>query len=139
MFVGIAVFYFMLLLQVMFSTGPQVLKTHWKQTVFLLERPFHVKAGQSASHGFDTWLRSHCAVFPLTISVVLNSPLHQGVTLTPVICHLQRQWGITTDHYWASETACKTPFDGCSWRSDPTLKMSPLCQNGCISRFRFAP
>uniref|UniRef100_A0A674NYK6 type I protein arginine methyltransferase n=1 Tax=Takifugu rubripes TaxID=31033 RepID=A0A674NYK6_TAKRU len=31
---------------VMFSTGPQVPKTHWKQTVFLLERPFHVKAGE---------------------------------------------------------------------------------------------
>ncbi|TNM90768.1 hypothetical protein fugu_003057 [Takifugu bimaculatus] len=32
--------------KVMFSTGPQVPKTHWKQTVFLLERPFHVKAGE---------------------------------------------------------------------------------------------
>lgn len=32
--------------QVMFSTGPQVAKTHWKQTVFLLERPFSVQAGQ---------------------------------------------------------------------------------------------
>lgn len=34
-------------LQVTFSTGPQVTKTHWKQTVFLLERPFPVQAGQS--------------------------------------------------------------------------------------------
>uniref|UniRef100_A0A671VN10 type I protein arginine methyltransferase n=1 Tax=Sparus aurata TaxID=8175 RepID=A0A671VN10_SPAAU len=33
-------------LQVMFSTGPQVTKTHWKQTVFLLERPVPVQAGE---------------------------------------------------------------------------------------------
>ncbi|KAM7015313.1 protein arginine N-methyltransferase 3 [Tautogolabrus adspersus] len=32
--------------KVMFSTGPQVTKTHWKQTVFLLERPVPVKAGE---------------------------------------------------------------------------------------------
>ncbi|XP_026234669.1 protein arginine N-methyltransferase 3 isoform X1 [Anabas testudineus] len=32
--------------KVMFSTGPQVTKTHWKQTVFLLERPIYVKAGE---------------------------------------------------------------------------------------------
>uniref|UniRef100_A0A3Q4AWY7 type I protein arginine methyltransferase n=1 Tax=Mola mola TaxID=94237 RepID=A0A3Q4AWY7_MOLML len=31
---------------VMFSTGPQVTKTHWKQTIFLLERPFSVQAGE---------------------------------------------------------------------------------------------
>uniref|UniRef100_A0A8C9YVW3 Protein arginine N-methyltransferase 3 n=1 Tax=Sander lucioperca TaxID=283035 RepID=A0A8C9YVW3_SANLU len=31
---------------VMFSTGPQVTKTHWKQTVFLLERPMSVQAGE---------------------------------------------------------------------------------------------
>uniref|UniRef100_A0A4W6ELY1 Protein arginine N-methyltransferase 3 n=1 Tax=Lates calcarifer TaxID=8187 RepID=A0A4W6ELY1_LATCA len=31
---------------VMFSTGPQVTKTHWKQTVFLLERPISVQAGE---------------------------------------------------------------------------------------------
>ncbi|GLD55808.1 protein arginine N-methyltransferase 3 [Lates japonicus] len=30
--------------KVMFSTGPQVTKTHWKQTVFLLERPISVQA-----------------------------------------------------------------------------------------------
>lgn len=47
-------YFFILLLQVMFSTGPQVPKTHWKQTVFLLERPFSVKAGQSASHAAST-------------------------------------------------------------------------------------
>ncbi|XP_033619962.1 protein arginine N-methyltransferase 3 isoform X1 [Fukomys damarensis] len=33
--------------RVMFSTGPQSTKTHWKQTVFLLEKPFSVKAGES--------------------------------------------------------------------------------------------
>ncbi|XP_012372712.1 protein arginine N-methyltransferase 3 [Octodon degus] len=33
--------------RVMFSTGPQSTKTHWKQTVFLLEKPFLVKAGES--------------------------------------------------------------------------------------------
>lgn len=118
-------FYSMPLLQVMFSTGPQVPKTHWKQTVFLLERPFHVKAGQSASHSFYTWLPSRCAVFPMTTSVVLNSPLHHGVTRTPVICHLQRQWGIKTDHNQASETACKTLFDDCCQRSDPHIKDEP--------------
>ncbi|XP_038557431.1 protein arginine N-methyltransferase 3 isoform X1 [Micropterus salmoides] len=32
--------------KVMFSTGPQVTKTHWKQTVFLLERPVSVLAGE---------------------------------------------------------------------------------------------
>ncbi|KAM3625733.1 uncharacterized protein V6R79_016905 [Siganus canaliculatus] len=32
--------------KVMFSTGPQVTKTHWKQTVFLLEKPISVKAGE---------------------------------------------------------------------------------------------
>ncbi|XP_070690849.1 protein arginine N-methyltransferase 3 isoform X2 [Pempheris klunzingeri] len=31
--------------KVMFSTGPQVTKTHWKQTVFLLEKPFSVQTG----------------------------------------------------------------------------------------------
>uniref|UniRef100_A0A672Y896 Protein arginine N-methyltransferase 3 n=1 Tax=Sphaeramia orbicularis TaxID=375764 RepID=A0A672Y896_9TELE len=31
---------------VMFSTGPQVMKTHWKQTVFLLEKPLSVQAGE---------------------------------------------------------------------------------------------
>lgn len=46
-------------LQVMFSTGPQVTKTHWKQTVFLLERPFSVQAGQSATQPGDT--RKHCS------------------------------------------------------------------------------
>ncbi|XP_063527146.1 protein arginine N-methyltransferase 3 isoform X5 [Pongo pygmaeus] len=30
--------------RVVFSTGPQSTKTHWKQTVFLLEKPFSVKA-----------------------------------------------------------------------------------------------
>ncbi|XP_061620634.1 protein arginine N-methyltransferase 3 isoform X5 [Phyllopteryx taeniolatus] len=32
--------------KVMFSTGPQVTKTHWKQTIFQLERPFTVQAGE---------------------------------------------------------------------------------------------
>uniref|UniRef100_A0A8C4F6T5 Protein arginine N-methyltransferase 3 n=1 Tax=Dicentrarchus labrax TaxID=13489 RepID=A0A8C4F6T5_DICLA len=32
--------------QVMFSTGPQVTKTHWNQTVFLLDRPVSVQAGE---------------------------------------------------------------------------------------------
>ncbi|XP_058519235.1 protein arginine N-methyltransferase 3 isoform X3 [Ochotona princeps] len=33
--------------RVMFSTGPQSTQTHWKQTVFLLEKPFPVKSGES--------------------------------------------------------------------------------------------
>nr|XP_020467985.1 protein arginine N-methyltransferase 3 [Monopterus albus] len=32
--------------KVTFSTGPQVTRTHWKQTVFLLERPVSVQAGE---------------------------------------------------------------------------------------------
>lgn len=32
--------------KVMFSTGPQFTKTHWKQTVFLLENPIPVQAGE---------------------------------------------------------------------------------------------
>ncbi|XP_037553628.1 protein arginine N-methyltransferase 3 [Nematolebias whitei] len=32
--------------KVKFSTGPQVTKTHWKQTVFLLEKPLFVQAGE---------------------------------------------------------------------------------------------
>ncbi|ELW67368.1 Protein arginine N-methyltransferase 3, partial [Tupaia chinensis] len=32
---------------VVFSTGPQSTRTHWKQTVFLLEKPFSVKAGEA--------------------------------------------------------------------------------------------
>lgn len=40
---------FSVVCQVMFSTGPQVTKTHWKQTVFLLEWPISVHAGQAAS------------------------------------------------------------------------------------------
>lgn len=32
--------------KVVFSTGPQSATTHWKQTVFLLEKPFSVKAGE---------------------------------------------------------------------------------------------
>ncbi|NXE20488.1 ANM3 methyltransferase, partial [Ardeotis kori] len=32
---------------VLFSTGPQCTKTHWKQTVFLLEKPIPVEAGEA--------------------------------------------------------------------------------------------
>ncbi|XP_032344755.1 protein arginine N-methyltransferase 3 isoform X2 [Camelus ferus] len=32
--------------RVVFSTGPQSTKTHWKQTIFLLEKPFSVKAAR---------------------------------------------------------------------------------------------
>ncbi|XP_040190694.1 protein arginine N-methyltransferase 3 [Rana temporaria] len=31
---------------VAFSTGPECTKTHWKQTVFLLEKPIDIKAGE---------------------------------------------------------------------------------------------
>ncbi|XP_030888613.1 protein arginine N-methyltransferase 3 isoform X2 [Leptonychotes weddellii] len=33
--------------RVVFSTGPQSARTHWKQTIFLLEKPFSVKAGEA--------------------------------------------------------------------------------------------
>ncbi|KAL2089070.1 hypothetical protein ACEWY4_015969 [Coilia grayii] len=32
--------------KVMFSTGPHCTKTHWKQTVFLIEEPFPVQSGE---------------------------------------------------------------------------------------------
>ncbi|KAF4802053.1 Protein arginine N-methyltransferase 3 [Turdus rufiventris] len=32
--------------KVLFSTGPQCTKTHWKQTIFLLEKPIPVEAGE---------------------------------------------------------------------------------------------
>uniref|UniRef100_A0A452RS24 type I protein arginine methyltransferase n=1 Tax=Ursus americanus TaxID=9643 RepID=A0A452RS24_URSAM len=40
-------FFFNGRVSVMFSTGPQSAGTHWKQTVFLLEKPFSVKAGEA--------------------------------------------------------------------------------------------
>uniref|UniRef100_A0A665URF4 Protein arginine N-methyltransferase 3 n=1 Tax=Echeneis naucrates TaxID=173247 RepID=A0A665URF4_ECHNA len=44
---GVFYYFFCILLhQVKFSTGPKVTKTHWKQTVFLLERPISVQAGE---------------------------------------------------------------------------------------------
>uniref|UniRef100_A0A8B9E0D4 Protein arginine N-methyltransferase 3 n=1 Tax=Anser cygnoides TaxID=8845 RepID=A0A8B9E0D4_ANSCY len=36
-----------LFLYVLFSTGPWCTKTHWKQTVFLLEKPIPVEAGEA--------------------------------------------------------------------------------------------
>lgn len=33
-----------------FSTGPQSIPTHWKQTLFLLREPFVVDEGQSSHH-----------------------------------------------------------------------------------------
>ncbi|NXG25585.1 ANM3 methyltransferase, partial [Grallaria varia] len=33
--------------KVSFSTGPQCTKTHWKQTIFLLEKPIPVEAGEA--------------------------------------------------------------------------------------------
>ncbi|NWT04053.1 ANM3 methyltransferase, partial [Mionectes macconnelli] len=33
--------------KVSFSTGPQCTKTHWKQTIFLLEKPIAVEAGEA--------------------------------------------------------------------------------------------
>uniref|UniRef100_A0A8C3Q3X0 Protein arginine N-methyltransferase 3 n=1 Tax=Geospiza parvula TaxID=87175 RepID=A0A8C3Q3X0_GEOPR len=33
--------------KVLFSTGPQCTKTHWKQTIFLLEKPVPVEAGEA--------------------------------------------------------------------------------------------
>uniref|UniRef100_A0A8C7XLB8 type I protein arginine methyltransferase n=1 Tax=Oryzias sinensis TaxID=183150 RepID=A0A8C7XLB8_9TELE len=44
--IALKVLLFLCLCQVMFSTGPQVTKTHWKQTVFLLEKPISVQAGE---------------------------------------------------------------------------------------------
>ncbi|XP_041459766.1 protein arginine N-methyltransferase 3-like [Lytechinus variegatus] len=34
---------------VMFSTGPSAPKTHWKQTIFPLRKPFHLKKGDTLS------------------------------------------------------------------------------------------
>ncbi|KFP29055.1 Protein arginine N-methyltransferase 3, partial [Colius striatus] len=35
--------------KVLFSSGPQCTKTHWKQTVFLLDKPIPVEAGETLS------------------------------------------------------------------------------------------
>lgn len=122
----------------MFSTGPQVPKTHWKQTVFLLERPFHVKAGQSASVStrgsdpaalFSHWRHRWYA----TVRFTKESPEHpssvtckdSGGSQQITIRHLRQHVKL---HLMAAPSA-----------QIPTLKMSPLCQNGCLSRFRFVP
>uniref|UniRef100_A0A8C6S1N4 Protein arginine N-methyltransferase 3 n=1 Tax=Nannospalax galili TaxID=1026970 RepID=A0A8C6S1N4_NANGA len=59
-------------MQVVFSTGPQSTQTHWKQTVFLLEKPFAVKAGE-ALKGKITVHKNKKDPRSLTVSLTLNS------------------------------------------------------------------
>ncbi|XP_029416452.1 protein arginine N-methyltransferase 3 isoform X2 [Nannospalax galili] len=58
--------------RVVFSTGPQSTQTHWKQTVFLLEKPFAVKAGE-ALKGKITVHKNKKDPRSLTVSLTLNS------------------------------------------------------------------
>lgn len=47
-------------MQVLFSTGPWCPKTHWKQTVFLLEKPIPVEAGMFKFSCGATMVVLHC-------------------------------------------------------------------------------
>nr|XP_048298318.1 protein arginine N-methyltransferase 3 isoform X2 [Myodes glareolus] len=58
--------------RVVFSTGPQSTKTHWKQTVFLLEKPFPVKAGE-ALKGKITVHKNKKDPRSLIVTLTLNS------------------------------------------------------------------
>lgn len=119
----------------MFSTGPQATKTHWKQTVFLLERPVSVQAGQylrpQSQTSLITLLPSLlklsfcCTCFVCYCTCVLCSSCvprrcvagnlsmveMYSDWLTHVISHPQRQAGIKTNHTAPSETACETSSD----------------------------
>ncbi|XP_055363467.1 protein arginine N-methyltransferase 3 isoform X2 [Betta splendens] len=57
--------------KVMFSTGPQVTKTHWKQTIFLLERPVSVTAGEEL-HGKITVRKNRKDPRSLLVTLVLR-------------------------------------------------------------------
>uniref|UniRef100_A0A8C5XZ45 Protein arginine N-methyltransferase 3 n=1 Tax=Microcebus murinus TaxID=30608 RepID=A0A8C5XZ45_MICMU len=57
--------------RVIFSTGPQSTKTHWKQTVFLLEKPFSVKADE-ALKGKITVYKNKKDPRSLTVILTLN-------------------------------------------------------------------
>lgn len=145
-------FFYVPLLQVSFSTGPQVTKTHWKQTVFLLERPISVQAGQSSSHTIPTCGYGPARVFiraalPSAASALPRVSLCQGICQT---CRCSRagwhqlsvtrksQRGIKTNHYQPSETACKPPSDSSSQHLDPDrFKRSTLDQESWVSRLSF--
>ncbi|CAM5121235.1 unnamed protein product [Eretmochelys imbricata] len=57
---------------VMFSTGPRCAKTHWKQTVFLLENPISVKTGE-ALRGKITVLKNRKDPRSLIITLSVNN------------------------------------------------------------------
>ncbi|XP_065448650.1 protein arginine N-methyltransferase 3 isoform X6 [Chrysemys picta bellii] len=57
---------------VMFSTGPQCTKTHWKQTVFLLENPISVKTGE-ALRGKITVVKNRKDPRSLIITLSVNN------------------------------------------------------------------
>ncbi|XP_074855121.1 protein arginine N-methyltransferase 3 isoform X2 [Carettochelys insculpta] len=57
---------------VMFSTGPQCPKTHWKQTVFLLENPISVRTGEGLK-GKITVLKNRKDPRSLIITLALNN------------------------------------------------------------------
>uniref|UniRef100_A0A8C5KGD7 Protein arginine N-methyltransferase 3 n=1 Tax=Jaculus jaculus TaxID=51337 RepID=A0A8C5KGD7_JACJA len=61
--------------KVVFSTGPQSTKTHWKQTIFLLEKPFSVKAGE-ALKGKITVHKNKKDPRSLIVTLTLNSSTH---------------------------------------------------------------
>uniref|UniRef100_A0A8C0HB70 Protein arginine N-methyltransferase 3 n=1 Tax=Chelonoidis abingdonii TaxID=106734 RepID=A0A8C0HB70_CHEAB len=57
---------------VMFSTGPKCTKTHWKQTVFLLENPISVKTGETL-RGKITVLKNRRDPRSLIITLSVNN------------------------------------------------------------------
>nr|XP_023674585.1 protein arginine N-methyltransferase 3 [Paramormyrops kingsleyae] len=61
--------------KVMFSTGPHCAKTHWKQTVFLLEKPIHVQSGEELQ-GNITVRKKRKDPRALLITISLNNMKH---------------------------------------------------------------
>ncbi|XP_051885261.1 protein arginine N-methyltransferase 3 isoform X2 [Pristis pectinata] len=58
--------------KVSFSTGPRSTKTHWKQTVFLLEHPISVKKGD-VLHGKITCCKNRKDPRSLIITIFINN------------------------------------------------------------------
>ncbi|CDQ89525.1 unnamed protein product [Oncorhynchus mykiss] len=75
--------------KVMFSTGPQVTKTHWKQTVFLLENPIPVQAGQFP---LQHWFLECVCVWGCTCVCVCEFVQLMRILYTSTlrVCHVKR-------------------------------------------------
>uniref|UniRef100_F7DFT6 Protein arginine N-methyltransferase 3 n=1 Tax=Ornithorhynchus anatinus TaxID=9258 RepID=F7DFT6_ORNAN len=58
--------------RVLFSTGPQSTKTHWKQTVFLFEKPVSIKTGDTL-YGKITICKNKKDPRSLTVTILMNN------------------------------------------------------------------